>query len=170
MSPAQPESVLRKFDERTTCNNYTVVVFCSFLQLEPFKKVLKSFLSVSEVTRSFWYKDGLHPGQQLDQQYNVIECFLVGYQDKESKLQGKPGKKASWQHDYQHARAEEEAEEEEDTMTDVEDDDDDHLDSHILKKPPPRSNFYPYKVVRDKLKSGGKVFTFSTLANAAILY
>ena len=43
LRPEGLKSVLRSFDDKTTADQYTIIVFCSFSQFEGFQEVLMQF-------------------------------------------------------------------------------------------------------------------------------
>ena len=78
-------------------NDYTVIVFCGFLQVEPFFKVMKEEFSHGRVFRYFWRKTPAFGAKNINPERptNVIETILVGLSFKVGKKEAEP-----WQANY----------------------------------------------------------------------
>ena len=90
------KKALKKFDQKTTAQQYTIVAFHGFAQREAFRNVLKEHCSVPVIERCHWRKENYNPGGDPEtQMLNTVEEFLVAYHDKNGGTA-----KQGWQRNY----------------------------------------------------------------------
>jgi hypothetical protein len=69
---------LEHFRDCTTMDTFSVVVFCSYQQMEPVFKAVATVCNVA-VERHFWMKPNCQRTPNQQAATNSVECFIVGF-------------------------------------------------------------------------------------------